>query len=237
MVRPARRPGLAVTVRIAEPADYPAIARLTVAAYRADGQLTGEAGRSYAPVLADVAARAGAGELLVAVDQGDQPVAADATGDPTRDPAARPATGAVLGSVLFVLPDTPYAELSRPGEAEFRMLAVDPAAQGRGVGEALVRACLDRARQRGARAVVICTRSFSAPAQRLYARLGFVREPARDWSPLPGVELLALRRDLTGQTGPPAPATGWSVPASGADRSGPTPATTGQSAPIRSSSS
>lgn len=185
-----------IVVRIAEPGDYPAIARLTVAAYQADGQLTGEAGRHYTKVLADVPARAGAGDLLVAVGRGDRWGIPDATGDPT-GPASRTDTERVLGSVLFVLPDTPYAELSRPGEAEFRMLAVDPTAQGHGVGRALVRACLDRACQRGARAVVICTRSFSLPAQRLYAKLGFVREPERDWSPLPGVELLALRRDLT----------------------------------------
>ncbi|MEE6257128.1 GNAT family N-acetyltransferase [Plantactinospora sonchi] len=160
-------------VRLAEPADFAAIARLTVAAYRADGQL--DAAPDYAEALADVPARAGAGELLVAVDE---------------------ETGEVLGSVLFVLPGTPYAELSGPGEAEFRMLAVDPAAQGRGAGEALVRGCLDRAAALGCQRVIICVRDFSAPAHRLYARLGFVRLPERDWSPLPGVELQALQLDL-----------------------------------------
>lgn len=191
------RPGTAdpaIAVRIAEPGDYPAIARLTVAAYQADGQLVGEAGRNYAKVLADVSARAGAGDLLVAVGCAAQRASRDGAGEPAEH---RQDADRVLGSVLFVLPDTPYAELSRPGEAEFRMLAVDPAAQGRGVGQALVRACLDRACQRGVRAVVICTRSFSLPAQRLYARLGFIRVPDRDWSPERGVELLALRRDLT----------------------------------------
>lgn len=96
-------------VRSAEPADFPAVARLTVAAYEADGQLKGEHG--YGEVLADVSTRAASGEVLVAVDE---------------------VTGAVLGSVTFVLPGTPFAELSGPGEAEFRMLAVDPGAQGRG---------------------------------------------------------------------------------------------------------
>jgi ribosomal protein S18 acetylase RimI-like enzyme len=165
----------APAVRVADPAQFDAIARITVAAYEADGQLAGEHG--YERVLADVPARARAGELLVAVDE---------------------ATGEVLGSVLFVLPGSPYAELSGPGEAEFRMLAVDPAAQGRGAGEALVRACLARAVEAGCARVVICVRSFSTPAHRLYARLGFVRFPALDWSPVAGVELLGLRRDLTG---------------------------------------
>ena len=160
-------------VRLARPADYPAISRLTVAAYDADGQLDGEHG--YATALADVAGRATAGELLVAVDgAGDE----------------------VLGAVLFVLPGSAYAELSGPGEAEFRMLAVAPTAQGRGVGRALALACVARARELGCRAVVICTRSFAARAQRLYTGLGFVRTPERDWSPLAGVELHALRLAL-----------------------------------------
>jgi ribosomal protein S18 acetylase RimI-like enzyme len=162
-----------IVVRTATPADFDAIGRLTVAAYAADGQLAG--GYGYAEVLADVSGRAGAGELLVAVDE---------------------TTAAVVGAVLFVLPGSRYAELSGPGEAEFRMLAVDPVAQGRGVGEALARACVARAAALGSSAVVICARSFSYPAHRLYARLGFVRTPERDWSPAPGIDLLAMRLDL-----------------------------------------
>ncbi|WP_410811773.1 GNAT family N-acetyltransferase [Micromonospora sp. 067-2] len=162
-------------VRRADPADFAAVARLTVAAYEADGQLKGENG--YGAVLADVSARAASGEVLVALDD---------------------ETGAVLGSVTFVLPGTPFAELSGPGEAEFRMLAVDPATQGRGVGAALAQACVDRAAELGCTAVVICVRAgMAASAHRLYGRLGFVRSPEQDWSPVPGVDLLGLRRVLT----------------------------------------
>ncbi|MEV0391595.1 GNAT family N-acetyltransferase [Polymorphospora rubra] len=163
-----------VLVRLAEPAEFDTVARLTLAAYEADGQLKDD--RSYAPTLADVATRAGAGELLVAVDE---------------------ASGRLLGSVTFVLPGSRYAELSGAGEAEFRMLSVDPAAQGRGVGEALTRACLSRAAALGCHAVVISTRTFTEPAHRLYHRVGFVRTPAADWSPVPGVDLIAWRYDLT----------------------------------------
>ncbi|GAB3954283.1 GNAT family N-acetyltransferase [Micromonospora vulcania] len=161
-------------VRRAESADFPAVARLTVAAYEADGQLKGEHG--YGAVLADVGTRAASGEVLVAVDE---------------------ETGAVLGSVTFVLPGSAYAELSGPGEAEFRMLAVDPAGQGRGVGAALARACLTRAAELGCAAMVICVRAgMAVSAHRLYERLGFVRTPEKDWSPAPGVQLLGLRREL-----------------------------------------
>lgn len=163
---------MTVRVRPAVPADHEAISRISVAAYEADGQLAGEV--PYATTLADVASRARSGEVYVAVDDDER----------------------VLGAVTFVLPGSPFAELSGPGEAEFRMLAVDPAAQGRGAGEALARACVRRAEELGCKAVVICTRDFAEPAQRLYARLGFVREPELDWSPMPGVRLLGLRLDL-----------------------------------------
>jgi hypothetical protein len=36
----------------------------------------------------------------------------------------------------------------------------------------------------------------AATARRLYERLGFQRAPELDWSPVPGVNLLALRREL-----------------------------------------
>jgi ribosomal protein S18 acetylase RimI-like enzyme len=160
-----------LSVRPARPEEYQAIGALSVAAYRADGQLDDR----YAPFLADVAGRAGDAEVLAAVDA---------------------ETGAVLGAVTFVLPGSRHAELSGAGEAEFRTLAVSPEAQGRGVGAALVRACVDRARERGCQAVVISTRDFAQAAQRLYLRLGFRRTPERDWSPIPGVRLLALRLEI-----------------------------------------
>lgn len=162
-----------IRVRPAVPADFDAIAELTVAAYGADGQLDGD--HDYDKHLADVAPRARVGELLVAVDAGD----------------------AVLGSVAYVLPGSKYAEIARAGEAEFRMLAVAPAAQGRGVGELLARACIARAEEQGCQAVVICVRDIGAAARRMYDRIGFSRIPERDWSPYPNVSLLALRLDLS----------------------------------------
>jgi len=167
-----------IAIRSAVPADYPVIAQLTVAAYRHDWQVT--PGHPYERVLANVADRATAGELLVAEDQ---------------------QTGRILGSVLFVLPGSRYAELAGPGEGEFRTLAVDPAAQRRGVGRALVQAVLDRAVAHGCKAVVISVRDFATAAHRLYETFGFVRTPERDWSPRRGINLWALRLDLPATAG------------------------------------
>ena len=160
----------AVVVRVASPADFPRIAELTVGAYRDDGLAPAE----YVPVLADVAARAEMAELLVAC--------AD--------------DGTILGSVALVL-DGAFGEVTAgPVEGAFRMLAVDPGARGRGIGERLVLACLDGARAAGKRRMVLSTDTRMAAAHRLYERLGFIRLPERDWSPLPGVELLVYARDV-----------------------------------------
>ena len=165
--------GAAVTVRRAHPSEYAEIGRLTVAAYRANGMIP--EGSGYEAHLADAAARAADAELLAAVRG-----------------------GRVVGAVAFCRHGNRYAELSQPGESEFRMLAVDPAARQAGIGRALVSAVLDRARAYGDSAVVLSTPDIALAAQRLYASLGFVRQPERDWTPVPGVRLLAYRLELTG---------------------------------------
>jgi ribosomal protein S18 acetylase RimI-like enzyme len=162
---------MTVRVRPATSSEYAVAGDICVEAYRADGQLADE--HDYAVTLIDVATRAEHAEVLVAVDE-----------------------HGVLGCVTLARPGSRYSGLATPSEAEFRMLAVAPSAQGRGVGAALVRACFDRARELGYRGLVISVRDFNDTAKRLYARFGFVRVPERDFTPVPGVFLEALRVDL-----------------------------------------
>jgi GNAT superfamily N-acetyltransferase len=129
----------------------------------------------YARRLADAANRAADATLLVAIDSANN----------------------VVGTVTFCRHGSPYAELATAGEAEFRMLAVDPASRGLGVGAALVQACLDLARAAGDHAVVLSTLAQMRAAARLYERFGFAPDPRRNWSPAPGVDLLAYRREVS----------------------------------------
>jgi ribosomal protein S18 acetylase RimI-like enzyme len=90
--------------------------------------------------------------------------------------------GAIVGSVTYVEDaSTDWGEWIEPGEAQFRLLAVDPAARGLGAGRALVAACVERADETG-RTVVIHTTPWMRTAQRIYERFGFVRRPDRDVS-------------------------------------------------------
>ncbi len=142
-------------VRPVEHHEHGAIGELTVAVYRE--VLASDLG-GYAEVLRDVAGRLRAGcEVLVAHD-GDR----------------------LAGGVTYVPNPGEYAELAGPDEAELRMLVVDPAAQGRGIGAALVQACIGRAVAAGKQALTLGTMPEMVAARRLYARLGFVRLPARD---------------------------------------------------------
>lgn len=160
-------------LRPAEPEEYGAVGALTVAAYVADGFLDHD--DDYATELRDAARRAAEAELLVAVD-------------PTSDELA--------GTVTFCLHDTHYAEITRPGEAEFRMLAVAPPARRRGAGHDLISWCVERAREQGCTGLVLLSLDRMHAAHRLYERLGFQRLPDRYWSPAPGIALVAYRLAL-----------------------------------------
>lgn len=161
-------------LRLATPADHEVVGRLTVAAYAPF--IGGERpDTGYVEQLRDAARRAGEAELWVACS----------------------GAGEVLGSVTICPEGSPWRELARPGEGEFRMLSVDPAAQGRGVGRALVELAIARFRSDGATGVVLCSMDVMTGAHALYDRLGFVRDPALDWSPAPGVQLLSFRLTFT----------------------------------------
>ncbi|NBH02620.1 GNAT family N-acetyltransferase [Amycolatopsis sp. SID8362] len=161
-----------VEIRPPRSEEYAAAGEVTVRAYDVDGHLAGDVG--YDAVLRDVARRAEQAEVLVAVD----------------------GAGEVLGTVTVVLPGSGFAEISRPGELEFRMLAVAPSARGRGIGEALTKAVLDRARTLGIPKVVLSSVEDMRSAHRLYERLGFARLPERDWRPFPHISLIAYQIDV-----------------------------------------
>jgi len=146
---------MTLVVRAARPDDYERVGDLTIAAYRAlpVDHLWG----GYDADILDVAGRAKVAEVLVAAID-----------------------GRVVGSVTYVDDEeSPWLEWTRPGEAQFRLLAVDPAARGQGAGEALAQACIARARA-AERDLLIHTTRWMTAAQRLYERLGFVRREDRD---------------------------------------------------------
>jgi len=69
------------------------------------------------------------------------------------------------------------------GEFELLKLAVAPSARGQGIGRQLIEACLDRARQLGAKRVDLLSSSKLGAAVRLYERTGFRHAPSPPRNP------------------------------------------------------
>lgn len=93
--------------------------------------------------------------------------------------------GRVAGAVVHVGPGRPRSAIFPGDWSVIRMLVVDPAARGHGIGRALVAAALERARLAGAPAVGLHTSPIMASALRLYEAIGFVRE--HDLPPIRGL--------------------------------------------------
>lgn len=104
--------------------------------------------------------------------------------------------GETLGVVFLLSEESKLRQVARPGEAEFRLLAVTEAARGKGIGERLVQECLARARSKRMRGLVLSTQPSQQSAHRLYARLGFVRNPDRDWQTSTGSSRWVYSLDL-----------------------------------------
>ena len=158
-----------VRVRDARPGEDAAIRDLTLRAYA-----------EYATVMAP---RAWAGleravRSALASDEGAERIVAE------RD-------GTLVGSVRLYPPaaDAYAGAAGRAAWPELRLLAVAPEARGQGVGQALVRECVRRARAAGARELGLHTSASMRVAMGMYARMGFVRAPEHDFRP-EGAELV-----------------------------------------------
>ena len=165
-------------IRDARPDERDAIRALTFAAY-------GE----FATVMEPGAwaGLRGALETATATEEGAERIVAE------RD-------GRLVGSVMLFAPaENAYGGLiERLNAPELRLLAVHPDARGQGVGEALVREVIRRARASGAAELGLHTSDTLAVAMRMYERMGFVRAPAQDFHPQ-GAELVkGYRLDLGG---------------------------------------
>ena len=145
-------------IREATAADEPAVRRVLDAAYREyDRVLSPDLFAAYRADLLTVTAPTSDAQLLVA-DVGTD----------------------VVGAVSFY----PHADVSgfgMPGEwSSLRALAVAPERRGRGIGAALVAACIERATALGSSAIGLHTAHFMRAAIGVYERFGFVRVPELD---------------------------------------------------------
>jgi ribosomal protein S18 acetylase RimI-like enzyme len=159
-----------VEIRDARPDEFDEVGDVRLAAYRARGFLSPQS--TYAPALRALGTD-GSGQVLVAVDGDD-----------------------ILGTVMLQGWSEASEILAGPEEAEIRALAVAPEAQGTGLGRRLLAAVIASAGAVGVRRLLLLTQPDMKAAQHLYEQAGFSRLPNRDWSPEPGLTLLAYGLEL-----------------------------------------
>jgi predicted N-acetyltransferase YhbS len=179
--------GGSLSVRDAQPSDHRGVHGVLLAAYREYAAALPPAvfDRYLADIL-DLDARSETGRLIVAEH-----------------------AGRIVGTVTYY--DDAAAEgVGWPsGWAGLRALGVDPAVRRLGIGHALMRACLERARAAGAAVLCLHTAEFMTGAVAMYRAMGFRRVPSFDFDAtrqlrLGGgrpVRVIAFRLDL------PAPPT------------------------------
>jgi GNAT superfamily N-acetyltransferase len=166
------------TLRDATPSDRAAIEAVTLAAYEQYAAvLSASFWAAYRDNIRQTLANIGPAAQIVAEDDGEL------VGVVLLYPA-----GAVLAAGGPPL---------SPACPEVRLLAVAPAARGRGVARRLMEECMRRARAAGAPALTLHTTDMMSVAMSLYERMGFARAPELDFSPAPGLTVKGYRLPLT----------------------------------------
>jgi len=174
------RPGTAaagplVTVRTARSDEFDRVGEVTDLGFGHGEPGAAQPDPERLALLRGAAARAEAGDLLVAVEP----------------------EGRIVGTASLLRSDSALVRQSQGGEAELRLLAVLPGARRRGIGEALMTEAIARARGWGAPALVLDTGPANERSQRLYHRLGFDRLRERETIPASrGGYLAVFRLDL-----------------------------------------
>lgn len=150
-----------LTIRQASDDELDTVASLVVDAYAEHAaRMSPDAWSSFAQDIANVRGRLANAELLVA----------------ERD-------GRIVGAVTLYL----SWRGAQAATAAVRLLSVPPSERGSGVGRVLMEHCIERARSEGKERVVLTTTQEMDSARDLYEKLGFVRQPALDHEPAPGL--------------------------------------------------
>ena len=98
------------------------------------------------------------------------------------------------GAVAYFGPHSRKAPFFDPQWPVIRMLVVDPEFRSRGIGRALSRECIARAKRDGAPIIALHTSPIMTVALAMYLRMGFVK--AYDAPPIFGVAYAVYTKSL-----------------------------------------
>lgn len=160
----------ALTIRDFAAADAEVVNRLAVAAFAPFAPHYDD-WPALAANLAGMSGLADAGEVIVA--EADERIA---------------------GAVAYIPPGAPKAAFFDQAWPVIRMLVVDPAHRGNGIGRALTDECLARAARDGAKVIALHTSPIMIVALPMYQRMGFTK--LRDTPSIFGVEYAVYTKVL-----------------------------------------
>lgn len=154
------------TIRNAQPAEFEQIGKLMVRVYsRLEGFPKQSEQPAYYEMLSNIGdlTRKPATELLVAVSS----------------------AGKILGGVVYFSDMQYYGSggtaTKEKNAAGFRLLAVDHAARGQGIGKQLTKECIRKAKEQNLSQVIIHSTAAMQTAWKMYESLGFRRSEDLDF--------------------------------------------------------